>query len=125
VIHLDTSTLIDALTGSRRSGQALRQFLDRGERLGWSCLALYEWRRGRRTESELAHLEALLPDTQAVPFGPREAVVAAELYRVMPRARHREFDLAVAACALVNGAALWTLNARDFSDIPGLEVIAP
>ena len=125
MIHLDTSALIDAVTGSRRSGQTLRQFVARGERLGWSSLTLSEWRRGRRTERELAHQEALLPETQAVPFGPREAVLAAELYRAVPRARHREFDLAVAACALVNRAALWTLNPRDFTDIPGLEVIAP
>jgi hypothetical protein len=26
----------------------------------------------------------------------------------------------VAACALASGAALWTLNARDFRDIPNL-----
>jgi len=30
---------------------------------------------------------------------------------------------AVAACALTNGAALWTLNPKDFSDIPGLRLV--
>jgi predicted nucleic acid-binding protein len=29
-------------------------------------------------------------------------------------------DIAVAACAIVNGAALWTLNPSDFRGIPGL-----
>ena len=53
-------------------------------------------------------------------LGPREATLAADLYRVVPRARQREFDLGVAACALTSGAALWTLNADDFRDIPGL-----
>ena len=37
-----------------------------------------------------------------------------------PGARQREFDLGVAACALTYGATLWTLNADDFRDIPGL-----
>jgi predicted nucleic acid-binding protein len=123
VIHLDTSVLIDALTGPRRSAPALRVLLERGERIALSALVLYEWRRGPRAEAELAHQEALLPEAHAVPFGPREAVVAAELYRAVPRARQREFDLGVAACALANGAALWTLNAQDFRDIPGLQLV--
>lgn len=55
---------------------------------------------------------------QAVPFGPREAAMAADLYRAMPRARQREFDLGVAACALMNGAGLWTLNAEDYRGYP-------
>jgi predicted nucleic acid-binding protein len=120
VIHLDTSVLVDALTGPRRSAKALRRVLDRGERIGIATLVLYEWLRGPRRDAELAHQEALLPAVAALPFGPREAALAAELYRVVPRARQREFDLGVAACALTYGAALWTLNADDFRDIPGL-----
>jgi predicted nucleic acid-binding protein len=122
VIHLDTSLLVDALTGPRRSAPALRGVLERGERISIATLVLYEWLRGPRRESELAHQEALLPAAHAVPFGSREAALAAELYRVVPRARQREVDLGVAACALANGAALWTLNAPDFRDIPGLNL---
>ena len=43
-----------------------------------------------------------------------------ELYRRLRRPRHREIDLAIAACAIVHGAELWTLNPQDFRDIPGL-----
>jgi predicted nucleic acid-binding protein len=125
VIHLDTSALVDALTGPRRSAPALRGVLDRGERIAMATLVLYEWRRGPRRDLELEHQEALLPAAEAVPFGPREAGLAAELYRVVPRARRREFDLAVAACALTSRAALWTLNAVDFRDIPGLTLFEP
>jgi predicted nucleic acid-binding protein len=124
VIHLDTSVLVDALTGSRRSAPALRRVLDRGERIAIATLVLYEWLRGPRSEAELLHQEALLPAAEALPFGPREATLAAEFYHVVPRARQRELDLAVAACALASGAALWTLNAQDFRDIPGLELFA-
>jgi predicted nucleic acid-binding protein len=73
-----------------------------------------------RHQAELAHQEALLPAAEAVPFGPVAAALAAELYRAVRRARQRVFDLGVAACALASGAALWTLNAEDFRDIPGL-----
>lgn len=120
MIHLDTSVLVDALTGPRRSGGALRGVLERGERISISTLVLYEWRRGLRNESELAHQEALFPSESAAPFGHREAAVAADLYRAVSRARQREFDLAVAACAVTSGAELWTLNREDFWDIPGL-----
>ena len=34
-------------------------------------------------------------------------------------------DLAIAACALVWEAELWTLNFGDFDDIPGLKVYSP
>lgn len=120
MIHLDTSLLVDALTGPRRSARTLRRALEDGERFFLSTLVLYEWLRGPRIESELSDQEALFPSADAVAFGPREASLAAELYRVVPRARRREFDLVVAACALVNEAALWTLNSQDFQDIPGL-----
>jgi predicted nucleic acid-binding protein len=120
VIHLDTSVLVDALTGARRSARALRRVVDQGERLAVSTLVLYEWLRGPRVESELADQEALLPSPHAVLFGHREAERAAQLYRAVSRARGREFDLAVAACALVHGATLWTLNPEDFRDVPGL-----
>jgi predicted nucleic acid-binding protein len=120
VIHIDTSLLVDALTGTRRSAGALRRVVEQGERITASTLVLYEWLRGPRVEAELTDQEELLPAAQAVPFGHREAARAAQLYRTVPRARGREFDLAVAACALVHEAALWTLNPGDFRDIPGL-----
>jgi predicted nucleic acid-binding protein len=124
VIHLDTSVLVDAFTGPRRSAPALRRAVEQGERIAIATLVLYEWLRGPRRETELEHQEALLPAAAALPFGTREASLAAELYRAVRHARQREFDLAVAACALASGAALWTLNARDFRDIPGLHLFA-
>jgi predicted nucleic acid-binding protein len=124
MIHLDTSVLVDALTGPRRSAPALREVLHRDERIAITALVLYEWLRGPRRAAELEHQEALLPAAEAWPFGPREAALAAELYRAVARPRQREIDLAVAACALSGGAALWTLNGEDFRDIPGLHLFA-
>lgn len=97
--------------------------IERGERLLLPTLVLYEWLRGPRPPEELAAQAALLPDEQAVPFTAAEAVVAARLYAEVPRARGRELDLAVAAHALVRGADLWTLNHRDFRDLPDVSLI--
>jgi predicted nucleic acid-binding protein len=122
VILLDTSILVDALTGYRRSAAAVRGAIERREIITLSTLVLYEWLRGPRTAEEIAAQEGLFPREAAVVFGAREAELAAALYRRVPRARQREFDLAVAACALTHEASLWTLNARDFSDIPDLRL---
>lgn len=122
MIHLDSSALVASLCGPRTAAPALRAFVRDGIRLGVSTLVLYEWWRGPRRDEELRDQEALLPRQTAFAFGLEEALVASELYRRLRRPRHREIDLAIAACAMVHDAALWTLNPRDFSDIPGLKL---
>jgi predicted nucleic acid-binding protein len=123
IVHVDTSALVDALTGPRRSLDALERLVGEGHRLMLSTIVLYEWWRGPRTRSELAAQQELFPAEAAVPFSINEATVAARLYRSIPKARGREMDLAVAACALANAAALWTLNMADFRDVPGLRLM--
>jgi predicted nucleic acid-binding protein len=125
VIVLDTSVLVDALTGPRRSAAALRRAIENGERLLLPSLVLYEWLRGPRRSEELAAQEALFPAAAALPFGPAEAARASQLYVRLPRGRGREVDLAIAACALTLGARLWTLNSRDFRDLEGLDLYVP
>lgn len=124
MILLDSSVLIDALTGPKRSAAVLRRAIERGERLLVPALVLYEWLRGPRLPEELAAQEALFPRESAVPFGPREAALAAELYAAVSRSRGREIVLAIAACALVREAQLWTLDEKDFRDIPGLRLLS-
>jgi predicted nucleic acid-binding protein len=125
VIHLDTSILVDALTGARRSAAVFRAAIADGRRLALSALVLYEWQRGPRLPAELDAQEALLPSEIAVAFDAIAAARAAELYATVKRPRGREVDLAIAACALVHGASLWTLNRDDFSDVPGLDLYEP
>lgn len=88
-----------------------------------STLVLYEWLRGPRYPEEIEAQEALFPAAAAVAFGPQEAALAADLYRAMRRPRGRELDLAVAACAITHGAALWTLNRKDFREVPDLRLV--
>jgi len=122
VIVLDTSVLIDGLTGLKRSGPAIRAALAEGERILLPALVLYEWLRGPRLPEELAAQEALFPAQSAIPFGPEEATICADLYRAISRPRGREIDLAIAASAILLEAPLWTLNRADFRDVPGLRL---
>ena len=110
MIHLDTSTLIDALT-------------DEG-RMALSSIVIFEWQRGPRSAEEIDDQEALFPTSDCVAFGPVEAVIAAGTYRHVKRPRGREIDIAIAACAIAQDAVFWTLNPRDFSDIPDLNLLA-
>ncbi len=123
-VHLDTSALVDALTGPRRSLDTLVELVEEGHRVALSTLVLYEWLRGPRTREELSAQEEVFPRESAIPFDVEAVARAAALYREVRGARGREVDLAVAASALCQDAALWTLNARDFRDIPGLELVS-
>jgi predicted nucleic acid-binding protein len=125
VILLDTSVLVDSLTGPQRSGPFVRRAIENGQRLITATLVLYEWYRGPRLPEELATQARLFPEGSAIPFGPLEASRAAELYRLVRRPRGREVDLAIAACAITHEATLWTLNLDDFRDVPGLVVERP
>jgi len=91
-----------------------------GERVHLSTIVLYEWLRGPRRAAELDDQEALFPRDAAVPFDSEAAAIAARLYTRVTRPRGRELDIAIAACAIVHGASLWTLNRSDFVDIPDL-----
>jgi predicted nucleic acid-binding protein len=124
VIVLDTSVLIDGLTGLKRSGPAIRSSLAEGERILVPALVLYEWLRGPRLREELAAQEGLFPSRSAIPFGPEEAAVCAGICRSVGRSRGREIDLAIAAHAILREARLWTLNRADFRDVPGLRLFA-
>ena len=121
-VHLDTSALVDALTGPRRSLEVLIGLADQGHRLTISAIVLYEWWRGPRKREELVVQEELFPRKGAVPFGAEQAALAARLYAAR-RGRGREIDLAIAACALHDNATLWTLNQADFRDIGDLALL--
>jgi predicted nucleic acid-binding protein len=122
LIVLDTSVLIESLGAGGSMRKEFRRAIASGHRMVVPALVLYEWLRGPRLEAELAVQEAVLPSAGALPFGPDEARAAAGLYRRLPRARGREIDLAIAACAMSWNASLWTLNPDDFADIPGLRL---
>lgn len=123
MILLDTSVMIASFSGSRRMLGEMREYLLKGERFGLPVLCLYEWLRGPRHPDEIYIQEQLFPAQHALPFGPEAAEISAQIYRALPRARNREMDIAIAACALQHQAQLWTLNIRDYTDIPNLRLV--
>jgi predicted nucleic acid-binding protein len=124
LVLLDTSVLIEALTASRPLAPALTALLARGERVALPSLVIYEWLRGPRTRIQIEDQARLFPAETTILFGLEEAKVSAEIYRSLRRARTREMDIAIAACAIRHEAQLWTLNPADFKDIPGLRLLS-
>jgi predicted nucleic acid-binding protein len=120
LIHLDTSVLVDAFTGARRSMAALRRATASRDVTTFATLVLYEWLRGPRTGDETQAVDAFFASDVLAEFGRREAERAASLYQHVKGARQRQADLAIAACAIEHGARLWTLNRADFRGVPGL-----
>jgi len=125
LIHVDTSVLVDAFTGARRSLAPLESVTIKGEVVTFCSIVLYEWLRGPRTEDEVETVRVFFETDRLATFGERDARTAAALFRQVKSARHRQADLAIAACAIEEGAALWTLNAADFDDVPGLRLYQP
>jgi len=123
VIFIDTSALIDSLCVPRRSFDRLEMLIASSEQIGLSTLVLYEWLRGPRTSGELLDQERVFPREEAILWGPVDAARAADLYKLVHRPRAREIDIAIAASAMVHNASLWTLDPRDFEDIPGLKLV--
>lgn len=119
---LDTSVLVEGLGAGGSKREALRGAIALRQRIVVPALVLYEWLRGPRVPQELRAQEALFPVSEALPFGPEEARVAARLHEYLGAPRGRDMDLAVAAHALVWNATLWTLRADAFRDIPDLKV---
>ena len=122
MIVLDTSVLVGSLAGNRATLPAFRSAVEQGEIFLLPAIVLFEWLRGPRMRDEVMDQEALLPNEAAIPFGLPEAMIAAGIYRKLNRPRGREMDIAVASCAIARGVPLWTLNRKDFADIPGLRL---
>jgi predicted nucleic acid-binding protein len=122
---LDTSVLVAGFGRSSSVTTELRATLAEGEVVRIPSLVLYEWLRGPRSGEEIAAQRGLFPGSLSLAFGAQEASIAATLYSALPRARSREMDIAIAACAIVREAELWTLNPADFRDIPGLKLFSP
>jgi predicted nucleic acid-binding protein len=124
LIHLDTSVLVDAFSGSRRGLPGIRAATAHGDVLTFSTLVLYEWLRGPRVETETAAVSQFFELEELPIFGVREARRAASLFERVKGARRRQADLAIAACAIEHSAHFWTLNRADFADVPGLTLYA-
>lgn len=123
VVHLDNDFLVVALAQSGPERRHLERLASSDAAIAMSAIAWYEFQRGPRTPEHLAVAKAFLGPGGIVPFCEEVADLAALLFRQVPRPRKRVADLAIAATAIAHRASFVTRNARDFSDIPGLEVV--
>lgn len=132
MIHLDTSLLVDLLREAGRGAEGpASRFLASipEEELGVSVFVVCELAAGaamsarptqerRRVDRLCEGLHIEYPDERFAPaYGP---LFAAQERR---GGRISAMDLLIATSALVAGAALATRNAKDFSRVPGLDVL--
>ena len=83
---------------------------------------LYEGRSTRDSQKE-DYLLATITPLRILPYTFEVAQLAGQLARDLPRPIELA-DAAIAATAIVNGAELGTLNPKDFSGIPQLELMS-
>ncbi len=121
---LDTSVAILLRDGDEPTEQRLAQ------RPGVSLLSIIsrvELENGvYRDPSEAAarrpRLDRMLLGLEVLPFGTAEAEIYAEIVKTCGFSRARILDRMIGATALAARAPLATLNARDFIDVPDLQL---
>ena len=109
--------------------EGLEQALERAEQLDsialLSILSVVELEGGVPLAAEGAAirrqtLDELYATLEILDFGRREANTYRDIVQALGFSRARIIDRMIAAQAMVAGAAIATLNARDFRDIPAL-----
>lgn len=82
------------------------------------------WRDPALAGARRANLDRFLADTAVLPFAEEEVKAYRGILATAGYSRRKTADRITAATALALGLPLVTFNARDFSDIPGLRLIA-
>lgn len=133
MIHLDTSFLIDLLReASRGTGARASRFLETvsDEELGISVFVVCELAAGaalsKRPAEERRRVDQLCAGIRVEYPDERFPGVYGSLLAALERGTGRiaTMDLLIATAAIVTGAPLVTRNARDFSRVPGLEILS-
>jgi predicted nucleic acid-binding protein len=113
MIHLDTNYLIGLLVkGSSEAGN-VDVWLASGQTLATSAIAWTEFLNGPVTPLEVSRAEAVL-QSRIIPFGQKEAALAADLFNQTGRRRGSRFDCLIAATAIIAQAEAATVNQSDF-----------
>ena len=129
-VVLDTSIIVAA---ERRAGDFTQFLASLGDQpVGLAAITASELLHGllRATGPAVrarrgAFVDAVLDAIPVLPFGLPEARRHAEVWAELMQegALIGPHDLLVAATALARGYAVATLNAREFTRVPGLEVV--
>jgi predicted nucleic acid-binding protein len=97
-----------------------------GQTLAASAIAWTEFLNGPVTPLEVSRAEAVL-ESRIVPFGQREAALAADLFNRTGRRRGSRFDCLIAATAILTQAEVATDDQSDFRTFVqhGLKLASP
>jgi tRNA(fMet)-specific endonuclease VapC len=131
MICLDTNIVISILSGRRPSFRhRLGEQMRAGTKVALPAVALFEMRYGIVKSNRREHSERLLQrflglGIDILPFDAEDAAHASDIRGRLESAGTPigPYDYLIAAQARRRGAALVTLNTRDFSRVPGLLVV--
>lgn len=126
---LDTNIVIGIINGRATTVEArFRETLGRSPLL-LSAVALFELRYGYAKSDRRSRMEELLatflaPGVDVLPFDADDAAEAGDIRAVLEAQGTPigPYDILIAAQARRRGAALVTLNRREFERVPGLIV---
>ena len=125
MVVIDTSVIVDHLRqlGEITFFRKLEKELQ-NESLTISIITIQELYAGRSTRGDEGErmLLATLSPLEILPYTYETAELAGKLIRDAKNSL-QFVDAAIAATAVVNGAALATLNKKDFEDILDLELV--
>ena len=113
MIHLDTNYLIGLVVRGSAPAVAVDKWLAAGESMATSAVAWSEFLNGPVTPVEISRVGAVI-QSRIIPFGPVEAVLAADLFNKTGRRRGSRFDCFIAATAILANAGVATANQSDF-----------
>jgi predicted nucleic acid-binding protein len=113
MIHLDTNYLIGLLVKDSQEATNVGRWMFAGQTIATSAVCWTEFLNGPTTPLEVNRVEAVL-QSRIVPFGQKEAALAAELYNKTGRRRGSRFDCLIAATAIIAQAEMATINQSDF-----------
>jgi predicted nucleic acid-binding protein len=100
MIHLDTNYLIGLLVKGSPEANHVDVWLTSGKAIAASAIAWTEFLNGPVTPLEVSRAEAVL-QSRIIPFGRKEAALAAELFNQTGRRRASRFDCLVGATAII------------------------
>jgi tRNA(fMet)-specific endonuclease VapC len=130
MICLDTNIVIWTVSGRSSFRHRLGEQIRAGTPVALPVVALFELRYGlaksrRRAESELQLERFLGLGIDVLPFEIEDAVHAGDIRAQLESTGTPigHYDYLIAAQARRRGAALVTLNAREFERVPGLLVV--
>jgi tRNA(fMet)-specific endonuclease VapC len=131
MICLDTNIAICVM--NRRVPSVRRRLAEQlrlGTEIGLPAIALFELRYGHARSDRQAEVDRLLaeflaPGIVVLPFDAEDAAHAGDIRAQLEGAGTPigHYDYLIAAQARCRGAALVTLNTREFNRVPGLIVV--